>query len=328
MRLPVVELNSRPAVGLKDDARSYFWIRQTNRLLSFLPGPARGLISIGLYAVNTIFWCSILFAVALFKLLIPIPRLRLFCSRLLTGIGNSWIRCNIVNQQATARTRWDVQGTESLNPQAWTMVVANHQSWVDILVLQKVFLHKIPFLKFFLKKELIWFPFLGQAWWALDFPFMKRYSRAFLKKHPHLLGKDLEITRKACAKFKAMPVAIMNFVEGTRFTKSKHNRQRSPHAHLLRPKAGGMAFALAAMGDQLHRLLDVTIVYPHGRASFWDFACGRIKEIHVRVRSLNIGDELRGDYTADKSFQRDFQTWLNRLWTEKDALIGELRAGG
>jgi 1-acyl-sn-glycerol-3-phosphate acyltransferase len=155
---------------------------------------------------------------------------------------------------------------------------------------------------------------------------MKRYSKAFLKKNPHLLGKDLEITRKACAKFKTIPVAIMNFVEGTRFTEQKHRLQRSPHAHLLRAKAGGIAFTLAAMGDQLHRLLDVTIVYPDGHISFWDFACGRVKEIHVRVRSLNIGDQLRGDYAADKIFKKDFQAWLNRLWTEKDELIEYLQS--
>lgn len=327
MCLPVIELDSGPKV-ISDDTQGCLLTRQMNRLLAFVPSPLRGALSICLYGLNTIFWCTVIFAVALLKLLIPVRSFRLFSSRLLNGIANTWIRLNIINQQVTAKTRWDVRGLENLKPQAWYMVVANHQSWVDILVLQKIFFHKIPFLKFFLKKELIWFPFLGVAWWALDFPFMKRYSRGFLKKHPHLLGKDLEITRKACTKFKTIPVAIMNFVEGTRFTEQKHRQQNSPYTHLLRTKAGGIAFTLTAMDDQLHRLLDVTIVYPDGRISFWDFVCGRVKEIQVRVRCLNIEDELRGDYTTDKIFKKDFQAWLNRLWAEKDALIGELRAGG
>jgi 1-acyl-sn-glycerol-3-phosphate acyltransferase len=325
MRLPAIDLDNGLGV-IHNDARGCRVIRQTNRLLAFLPGPVRGALSICLYALNSIFWCSVVFAVALLKLIIPIRSFRLVCGRLLNGIANSWIRINILNQQMTARTRWNVQGTDNLKPDAWYMVVANHQSWVDILVLQKIFFRKIPFLKFFLKKELIWIPFLGQAWWALDFPFMKRYSKGFLKRNPHLLGKDLEITRKACAKFKNIPVAIMNFVEGTRFTEQKHRQQRSPHAHLLRAKAGGMAFTLAAMGDQLHRLLDVTIVYPDGRPKFWDFVCGRVKEIRVRVRSLNIGDELRGDYTGDKTFHRNFQAWLNRVWADKDELIEVLQS--
>ena len=201
------------------------------------------------------------------------------------------------------------------------MLVANHQSWVDILVLQRVFHKKIPFIKFFLKKELIWVPFLGLAWWALDFPFMKRYSRAYLKKNPHRMGKDLEITRKACEKFKQIPIAIMTFVEGTRLNRDKHRRQNSPYKHLLRPKAGGLAFTLATMGDQLDRLLDVTIVYPQGRKRLWDFACGRIKEIKVRVRSIPLDQAVQGDYLSDREFQRRFQKWLNGLWMEKDARI-------
>ena len=111
----------------------------------------------------------------------------------------------------------------------------------------------VPFLKFFLKKELIWVPILGIAWWALDFPFMKRYSAAVLKKRPHLRGKDIEITRQACKKFKSLPVSIMNFVEGTRFTREKHDKQKSPFTHLLKPKAGGIGFVLSTMGEQLQQ---------------------------------------------------------------------------
>ena len=207
------------------------------------------------------------------------------------------------------------------------MVVANHQSWVDILVLQTIFYRKIPFLKFFLKKELFWIPFLGLAWWALDFPFMKRYSRHFLKKHPHLIGKDLEITKRACDKFRNIPVSVMSFVEGTRFTPEKHARQRSPYTHLLRTKAGGMAFVLAVMGDKLQQIVDVTIAYPQGVASFWDFVCGRVKEIKVNVKTLPIDSEMMGDYLQDPQFKRAFQKWLNGLWHEKDRDLARMLAG-
>jgi 1-acyl-sn-glycerol-3-phosphate acyltransferase len=201
------------------------------------------------------------------------------------------------------------------------MVVANHQSWVDILVLQRIFHRKIPFLKFFLKKELLWFPILGQAWWALDFPFMRRHTPGFLKRHPHLRGKDLEITRKACEKFKTIPVSVMNFVEGTRFSEEKHGRLKSPYTHLLRPKAGGLAYTLSAMGRQMDRILDVTIAYPDGVKSFWRFLCGEVKEIKVRVKALEITPELQGDYFNDREYRIRFQGWLNALWTEKDHCI-------
>ena len=113
----------------------------------------------------------------------------------------------------------------------WYLMTSNHQSWADILVLQKVTNRRVPSLKFFLKQELIWVPLLGLAWWALDFPFMKRYSRAQLEKRPELKGKDMETTRKACEKYAHYPVSVMNFFEGTRFTEEKHRQQNSPYRH-------------------------------------------------------------------------------------------------
>ena len=287
----------------------------------------RGIMSLLVYGLNTAVCCIPLFIVALIKIVLPIPPIQHVCRRILTVIATGWIAINNLNQRIFNGIRWDVEGTENLNPKGWYMVVANHQSWVDILVLQHVFHRKIPFLKFFLKKELFWFPVLGQAWWALDFPFMKRYSRPFLKKHPHLIGKDLEITKRACEKFRNIPVSVMNFVEGTRFSPEKHTRQRSPYAHLLRTKAGGLAFVLAAMGDKLQHIVDVTIAYPEGVGTFWDFVCGRVKKIKVRVKTLPINNEMMGDYLQDPQFKRNFQDWLNHLWQQKDREMARMITG-
>jgi 1-acyl-sn-glycerol-3-phosphate acyltransferase len=290
-------------------------------MLRFLPGTIRGVLSLLLYVLNTIFWTTPLLFIAFLKLIIPIKGWRKICNITLNWIANNWIAVNNVNQRFTSKIRFDVAGIDDLNRNEWYMVLSNHQSWVDILVLQRIFHRKIPFLKFFIKKELIWVPLLGLAWWALDFPFMKRYSSAFLKKHPHLKGKDLETTRKACEKFKTIPVSIMNFVEGTRFSAEKHQKQGSPHRNLLRPKAGGTAFVFQVMGDQLHRIVDVTIAYPDGAKSFWQFLCGKIGEIKVRVKSYPLNKELLGDYFNDSEFRDRFQAWLNTVWEEKDRQI-------
>lgn len=259
-----------------------------------LLGAVRGSLSLILYILNTVFWCILLYVLAAAKAAVPLKSWRLRCSRMLNAIAENWIWVNNQNQRLMAgNTRWEVQGIETLERSEWYLVLANHQSWVDILVLQRIFHRKIPFLKFFIKKELLWFPFLGQAWWAMDFPFVKRYTKSYLQKKPHLKGKDLEITRKACRKFKKMPVSIMNFVEGTRFTNEKHRRQQSPYSHLLQPKAGGIAFVLGSMGEQIHRVLDVTIVYPDGVTSFWALLCGKIREIKVHVRSLPVSPEIQ-----------------------------------
>ncbi len=285
---------------------------------------ATGSISMLLYFLNTAVMFPFFPVIGLLKLL-PVARWRALCGLVLDRMATLWISVNNLNLKITKRIHWDVTGLEGLNPREWYLVIANHRSWADILILQKVFNRKIPFLKFFLKKELIWVPLMGIAWWALDFPFMKRYSGAFLKKFPHLKGKDIEITRKACEKFRHIPVSIMNFVEGTRFTHEKHRRQNSPFANLLRPKAGGMAFVLSAMGgEHMKKILDVSICYPDGIRSFWDFLCGGISRVRVHIEELPITAEHLGDYLNNERFREEFQEWVNRLWKEKDLRLSEM----
>lgn len=280
-----------------------------------------GVLSVLLLVANTLFWFGPLIIMAFLKLLIPIPLWRRASSYIINAIAVTWISINNFNIWWSKRITWDIRGLEGLSLDQWYLVISNHQTWIDIVVLQKVFIRKIPFLKFFLKKELIWVPFLGVAWWALDYPFMKRYTSAFLKKYPHLKGKDIEITRKACEKFKTIPVSIMNFVEGSRFTAEKHDSQESPFVNLLKPKAGGIGFVMSTMGDQLSGIVNVTIMYPGGNTSFWSFLCGRVTEIRVLIEHMPVTQELLGDYVDDPEFQARFQVWLNSLWAAKDRLI-------
>ncbi|MGD9301588.1 MAG: acyltransferase [Desulfobacterales bacterium] len=297
-------------------------------MVNAIPGTIRGSLSLILYILNTVFWCIPLFIMVVAKAAVPLDSWRRRCSRMLNAIAENWIWVNNLNQKlVVGNTQWEVQGVETLERSEWYLVLANHQSWVDVLVLQRIFHRKIPFLKFFIKKELIWLPILGLAWWAMDFPFVKRYTRSYLNKKPHLKGKDIEITRRACKKFKKIPISIMNFVEGTRFTNEKHHRQQSPYAHLLRPKAGGIAFVLGSMGEQIHRVLDVTIVYPDGISSFWALLCGKIRKIKVRVRALPVNPELLGDYINDGHFRIGLQDWLNSIWADKNRLIEEMISG-
>ena len=287
-----------------------------------------GILSILGYFFNTVFWVIPIVFLSFFKL-IPIKPWQTAMSYLLDGCATAWISVNNVNQNLVSSTLFKVSGGEDLTAKDWYMVISNHRSWVDILVLQRIFNKKIPFLKFFLKKELIWVPFLGLAWWALDFPFMRRYSKTFLAKHPELKGKDLEATRLACEKFRFKPVSIMNFVEGTRFSPQKNQAQNAPYEYLLKPKAGGMAFVLSAMGDKLHKLLDVTIHYPQGTPSFWQFVCGKVHNINVVVKVFSIEELIKNDIFAadyfDNPAQREkFQLWLSALWQQKDQDLKKL----
>ncbi len=287
-------------------------------MLSFLPGPVRAFIAFSLYFLNTLFWIGPLVVFSVLKLLIPFKFWQYVSRLVIDFIATCWVDFNSFNLWLVQNIRIDAKGLDSLENGKWYVVVSNHQSWVDILILQKLLLRRIPFLKFFLKQELIWVPLMGLAWWALDFPFMKRYSSSFLKKNPHLKGKDIEITRKACEKFKTIPVSIVNFMEGTRYTPVKHQRQQSPFTHLLKPKAGGIAFVLGSMRDMITGIVNVTIAYPQGPKTFWQFLCGGVGDVKVNVEVLPVTDEMIGDYFEDDHFREKFQNWVNNLWISKD----------
>ena len=297
-------------------------------MLGFLPPVVRGAIAFLLLAINTLFWCTLLFAFALVKLALPFPSVRKRIDPILNGIATLWVACNSGWMRLTQKTRWDVQGIDGLPYEGWYLVNCNHQSWVDIFVLQHLLNRRIPMLKFFLKQQLIYVPVIGLAWWALDFPFMKRHGKAQLRKRPELRQQDTEATRRACEKFALVPTSVMNFAEGTRFTPAKHRSQASPYRHLLKPKAGALALALNAMGERFRSLVDVTIVYPAGRPTFWHFLCGRTPAITVRVRQLPIPVEFcAGDYAGDPAFRSQFQRWLDQLWQEKDVQIDAILQG-
>jgi 1-acyl-sn-glycerol-3-phosphate acyltransferase len=294
-------------------------------MLNFLPSKIIGVIAGLLLALNVIFWVTILFVFSIPKILIPWPPLLKTINKILHWIGENWIACNSGWMRLTQKTEWDVQGAENLNYNGWYLVVSNHQSWVDILVMQHLLNRRIPLLKFFIKRELIKVPLMGFAWWALDYPFLYRHSSEYLKQHPEQKGKDYEATRKACEKFGIVPTSVMNFLEGTRFTKSKHEKQKSEHQYLLRPKSGGLALALNVLGEKFNSVLDITIVYPDGIPGFGDFLCGRVKRITVRMRTLEIPkDLLQGNYEEDPAFRDAMHKWVQNLWREKDKQIQAL----
>ncbi len=274
-------------------------------------------------AVHTIFWCFFMYILFIFKVLSPHPRFLSVINWLLIGTANNWIRTDNLMMDATMKIEWDLPSFDHLQYKQWYFIISNHQSWTDILVLQRIFLKKVPFIRFFIKKELMWLPVLNLAWWAYDFPIMHRHTKEQIEKNPQLRTRDLQATKKACERYKHFPVTILNFLEGTRFTKQKHDKQKSPFKHLLVPKLGGFAYAVNAMDKKITHILDVTIIYPEGRKTFWDFLCGRVHHIIVKVQDREIPSELlQGNYTEDEQYRNQFKSWINTIWLEKDKLLG------
>ena len=282
----------------------------------------RGTLSFLLMIVYTAVIMVPLFLFAFAKLLSPTRGVRDVFRRALARLVETWIGLNTLLFALNRSTRWAIDVPDGLDREGCYLVASNHQSWVDILALQKAFNRRLPILRFFIKQELIWVPFLGAAWWALDFPFMRRPSREEIARNPKLKGKDLENARRACEKFRERPVAMMTFAEGTRFSAAKSAATNSPYDNLLKPKIGGIGIVLYALGNRLQSLIDVTIVYPDGPAKFWSMCCGAHVEAQVHVRQRAVEDWLTaGDYENDRDWRRRVQDWLGDIWQEKDELI-------
>ena len=295
-------------------------------MLSFLPALIKAPLAAFLFALNTVIACLLIYPLAFVKFLVPILRIKNACTALMIQICEIWISGNDLNMHLTQKICWDISGAEGLSKDKSYLIFSNHQTWMDIVVLHHVFNRKIPFIRFFLKYELIYVPLLGWAWWALDFPFMKRHSRSYLEMYPEKRNEDFKSTQKACAVFKGKNVTVLNFLEGTRFTLKKRENLKSPFENLLLPKAGGLAFVLNAMGEQFDSILDVTIFYPNGPVGLWEAFEGKLPEVKVHVTRISIPHELlKGNYLDDPQYRASVQSWLQQIWKAKDVRISSLK---
>lgn len=266
------------------------------------------------------------FLLGLLKLF-PNQKWRVLCTKGVDQCVIIWNKFILIYINRFYPAQWHYTGDNQFDLTDWHLVIANHQSWLDIVILQKIFYKKIPVLKFFIKQELKWIPLLGFAWWVMGCPFMKRYSKEYLAKKPHLKGKDYQATQKALTLFKSYPSSIMSFIEGTRFTSHKKEHQSSPYTHLLKPKAGGMSHIIQGMGQQIKSILDVTIVYDEAKHSLWDYLCRRVHSIRIHIRTLPIPEMFMDTSTflTEGNTQLIFREWLNEQWKSKDLLMNTMK---
>lgn len=285
----------------------------------------RGVIVMILLSVNTIIYGTFLFLSAALLRIIPFKRIRHYGMAFLITVVAWWIAFNKGILWLSTRGKIKMRGQDTLNPKDWYLLISNHRSWFDILVITTTFNYKLPMFKFFMKKELIWtLPMAGLACYFLDFPMLSRHTPEEIKKNPALKGKDVENTRKVCNKLKEFPTTIISFAEGTRFTPAKSKRQQSPYQYLLKPKAGGIAIVLEEMKDYLSGIVNVTLLYPKNNLNLWHFASGNFSEIIVSYEVLPITLDLIGNYDENREFRVQLQQWLNQVWQRKDDLLKQL----
>ncbi|MDN5733140.1 acyltransferase [Psychrobacter celer] len=247
-------------------------------------------------------------------------------------IANHWISSNnALIDNMLPRKDWRISLPDDVNTEGKYLLISNHQSWVDTSIVQYISEKRLPLTRFFTKFELIYIPIVGQAFYFLDFPMMRRHSKEAVAKNPALKGQDIEEAKRACALLKDKPFTLLNYLEGTRFTQAKHEQQKSPYTHLLKPRAGGLSLAINALGSEMDGLLDMTIVYPDGVPTYSDLWKGNIKRLGVDVRYLDIPAELfagikRGGYENDEQVKAQMFAWIEQVWRDKDQRISDMLA--
>ena len=207
----------------------------------------------------------------------------------------------------------------------WCLGLANHQSWADILLILSASNYMMPNIRFFMKKELSWIPFIYLANKNLNMPFVNRHSKKQIIKNPNLRLQDYENTIKSCKRLKRAPSTIFSYAEGTRFTPEKHKDQNSTYKNLLEPKIGGLATALSALPESKY-LIDFTLVYKTDRRSAWAFLKGDMADVKILVKKYKIPESLKNkSYLDDNEYRIEFKNWIEDIWSQKDKSIESLK---
>ena len=284
----------------------------------------KGSLSAAFITLNTAVVCVLLYPMALLRLLLT-GTWRSALTQRMDLIIDLWVSANKGLIRALRLIDIEVEWPpEPLGRHRWYMVVSNHQTWTDIILLQSVLRPALPPLKFFTKRELIWLPLVGLAMKLLGFPYVRRARQPGGDHSAASAAKDRDAINAACTVFRNHPTAVLSFLEGTRFTPAKRDARNSRFQHLLNPKFGGLSAVLSGLADQLDTLIDVTIHYPGDPPGFWDFLQGKCPCARMRVDAHRLTDGTRG---PDPAAQRgQVGAFIEELWREKDARLGEAEA--
>ena len=269
--------------------------------LSFIGKQLFSLTSSLVVILNLGFWMFPLIGIAVIRSLIggfepfynACTRLIELCYKTAAAINSAWM-VHVVG------INFNVDGT--LPDQPTQVIVANHQTWFDIPILQHVVTGQGPVLKFLIKRQLVWLPIVGWICYALNFPRMNRGSDGRAHR------QDLDAIKKASSTMHKERGALLIFAEGTRFTEEKHRNQNSPYKKLLIPRPGGLKVALSTMPPDTP-VVDITINYKGSETNFWKCLHGANRDIDIHIEKHNAAEII------------DARSWLRDCWEQKDTRL-------
>lgn len=274
--------------------------------------------------VNTVILCTPLYLLGLVRL-VARGRLRGVLWQRMDAIAQAWVAVNrwifAVLGVIRVHSRWE--NDAGVSTRRWYLVLSNHQSWADILILQNVLRGRIPMIKFFTKRELIWVPLIGVTMWFLGFPYVRRLRPEQIAADPRLADLDRQATLDACRGFRDHPTTVLSFLEGTRFTPAKRAAQAARFRYLLNPKLGGVSYVVEAMKDRIDKVLDVTIVYHDRVPTFRELLEGRCRDVDVLVQCHDLPLDV-GDARDAAEVRETLRPWIESLWQQKDARLARV----
>ena len=293
--------------------------------MGFIKSNIIGFFTFILIVVELIIGFGTLTLVNIPRAVFPFQFLKIKLSKVSNIIGEYTVYGLKIIMKIMHKDSMQVFDDNEFNKNTWYMAISNHQSWADIFILLVAAHKRIPLLKFFMKKELAWIPFIFLANKTLNMPFVNRHSKKQLEKNPNLRFKDYENTLKACKRFQRSPSTIFSYAEGTRNNPEKHKAQNSPYKNLLIPRIGGIATALSAMPN-IDVLVDYSVVYRSNKRSAWAFLKGDMRDVKVLVRKYNIPENLKNkNYSTDEEYRKNFKIWIENIWEDKDKEIEKLK---
>lgn len=279
----------------------------------------KGIFSLFYIITNLSFWLLLVLLLTFFKMIIPVKRIREIIFFLMKWIYAFAVWCDDFLLMHILDIKLEVEGLRERYPEKFYIIIANHQSWNDIFVLQHLFNRRAPVLKFLVKRELIFLPIVGLICWAYDYPFLRRQSIKGQKADPLHSRKDTMTLARSLSSFSRYPASIINLVEGTRYSPEKAKIRTSPYRYLLKPKAGGLTTMLELLSGRVNSIIDVTLVYDPIYPTFWNLLSGKCKKVYVNISEYAINDIFQ-----ICSFEA-VDSWVNEIWAKKDARIHTIR---
>ncbi len=205
---------------------------------------------------------------------------------------------------------------DELDPNENALVIANHQSMTDIVIL--FFLaHKygrLDDLKWFVKHEFKYVPGPG---WGLQF-----LNTIFVKRNWFTDAKLIEESFANILK-NSIPCWLVIFPEGTRKTPEKLLKSQSfaernnfrPMQHLLFPRTKGFRATIRGLGNYLEAIYDVTITYPDlKQISLFELITSKDVHAQLHVKRFTMSEVI---------LNSDLDQWLIDRFQVKDHFISQ-----